>query len=156
MLKGLPGLFIFIVVCLSVGALGSLATQSSVTTWYADLRKPFLNPPSWVFAPVWTTLYLMIAAAGWKIWNAPSPAKNRLRLLFVLQLALNGLWSFLFFGLRNPALGLAGILLLVLCLGSLILLARREAPAAAWLLTPYFLWTSFAAYLNAAFYWLNR
>jgi len=154
--KKIFSLGLFLVVCLMVGALGGMATMSSKMTWYAALQKPPLNPPDWIFAPVWTTLYVLMAIAGWKIWALKTSESHRLRLLFAAQLVLNGVWSFLFFGLRNPCMSLADILLLWFSLFALIVCARRADRMAALLLLPCLLWVSFAAYLNAAIWWLNR
>ena len=149
-------LLFFIIICLSIGWLGSLATRSSLTGWYAGLQKPPFNPPNGIFAPVWTFLYILMAIAGWRIWSHPFPGRGRLRLLFVAQLFLNGVWSFLFFGLHNPAIGLADILLLWIFLCILIRSAWQLERTTALLLTPYILWVSFAAYLNVGLWWLNR
>jgi tryptophan-rich sensory protein len=154
-LKRIATLFIFIIICLFVGALGGAATESSRTSWYSGLQKPYLNPPDWIFAPVWTTLYLFIAIAGWRIWNAHIPNRNSMRFLFIAQLALNGAWSFLFFGLRNPLTGLVDIVLLWIFLLALVRLSWQEERISSYLLTPYLLWVSFAAYLNAGIWWLN-
>lgn len=149
-------LTVFIALCLAVGGLGGAATSSSLTDWYAQLRRPPLNPPNWIFAPVWTTLYVMMAVAGHRLWGVLSPEKGRLRILFVIQLALNGIWSPLFFGLHNPLAGLVDIVLLWGFLAALVRLSWREDRISGILLTPYLLWVSFATYLNAALWWLNR
>lgn len=149
-------LFLFIGICLSVGWLGSIATNTSREIWYAALRKPALNPPDWIFAPVWIILYIFMAFAGWRFWEIKTPDRNRLRFLFVAQLILNGAWSFLFFGLRNPFIGLMDIMLLWACLLVLTLGAWRTERTAGFLLIPYLTWVSFATYLNAAIWWLNR
>jgi tryptophan-rich sensory protein len=141
---------------MGIGWLGGIATESSLVVWYSHLRRPPLNPPSWVFAPVWTTLYLMMAVAGWRLWGCPSAHNGRLRALFVLQLTLNALWSPLFFGLRNPLAGLLDIVLLWVCLTALVRQLWREDKVSGALLIPYILWVSFATYLNAAIWWLNR
>lgn len=148
-------LLLFILICLAVGGLGSLATQSSLLTWYAELQKPPLNPPNWVFAPVWTTLYVLMAFAGWRIWKINSSVKNRLRFLFSAQLVLNGIWSFLFFKLRSPLIALIDILVLWGFVFILIKNLWKWDKQSSLLLIPYLLWLSFALYLNAALYWLN-
>jgi tryptophan-rich sensory protein len=155
-LKRIGTLFIFIVICLFVGWLGGAATESSRTSWYAGLQKPYLNPPDWIFAPVWTVLYLSMAIAGWRIWNVDDLSSGRMRFLFVVQLALNGVWSFLFFGLRDALSGLADIMLLWFFLLALVRLSWQKDRLSGHLLMPYLLWVSFATYLNAAIYWLNR
>ncbi len=155
-LKKAAGLLGFVTACLLAGRLGSLATESSRTTWYAALDKPALNPPDWVFAPVWITLYILMAAAGWRLWVCGGKGKAGSMLLFALQLGLNCLWSFLFFGLRVPLAAFADILALEICLAVLIARAWRLDRISAYLLAPYLLWVGFAAYLNAAIWWLNR
>jgi tryptophan-rich sensory protein len=149
-------LFAFIAICLFIGWLGSVPTESSRTTWYAALQKPPLNPPDWVFAPVWTTLYIFIAFAGWRLWNSNTPDQKTLRILFVSQLVLNGVWSFLFFGLRAPWIALIDIILLWVCLLILVKKSFCADRLAGYLLIPYLLWVSFATYLNAAIWWLNK
>lgn len=156
MLRKYLKLFLFIIACLGIGWVGSIATGTSKETWYAALQKPPLNPPDWIFAPVWITLYVFMAIAGWQIWETEKPKRNRVRFLFAAQLILNGIWSFLFFGLHNPLISFVDIGLLWVCLFMLILEAWRASRAAGFLLMPYLIWVSFAAYLNAAIWWLNR
>ena len=105
----------FIAICLLTGALGGWVTSQSVAEWYPTLNKPAWNPPAWIFAPVWTTLYVMMAVAAWLVWKkAPRASGLRLALgLFFVQLALNCLWSFLFFGARNPGWALVDIVALL-------------------------------------------
>jgi tryptophan-rich sensory protein len=139
-----------------IGWLGGAATESSRTSWYSGLEKPYLNPPDWIFAPVWTTLYLFMAIAGWRIWNVDSPNSNRMRFLFIAQLALNGVWSFLFFGLRNPLTGLVDIVSLWVFLLALLRLSWQEERISCYLLAPYLLWVSFASVLQLTITYLNR
>lgn len=146
----------FVAGCLAVGFLGSLATSSSLQSWYPGIRKPPLNPPNWVFAPVWSVLYILMAIAGWRLWNISSAHRFQLRMLFVCQLVFNALWSPIFFGLRNPLAGLVDIVLLWVVLLMLTCMSWREDKVSGFLLVPYFLWVSFATYLNAALWWLNR
>ncbi|MDZ7851736.1 MAG: TspO/MBR family protein [Halomonas sp.] len=124
--------------------------------WYAGLAKPPLNPPNLAFPIAWTTLYLLMAVAAWRATLAAAPAERWHTLWpFAAQLAANGLWSILFFGLHWMGLALLDLLLLW---GLIVLTIRRFAavsPMAAWLLAPYLAWVSFAAYLNAAIWWLN-
>lgn len=125
--------------------------------WYETLTPPPLTPPAWIFGPVWTVLYLMIAA-GIYFW-ARSPDKFLPRqtwFLLALHLTANAAWSPVFFGLQNPALALGDILLIWVTLLILLGRFRREARRAYYLWFPYFLWVSFATYLNAGFWWLNR
>ncbi len=150
------GLAAFIAGCLLVGYLGSLATQSSIATWYFHLRKPPLTPPDWIFAPVWSALYVLMALAGWYVWISAAPSKDLLLALFVTQLLLNGVWSFLFFGMRSPLFSLVDIAFLWALVLLFIKIAWRAHQAAAVCFIPYAAWVSFAMYLNAGFYWLNR
>jgi tryptophan-rich sensory protein len=149
-------LVFFVVGCLAVGFVGSLATSSNLHNWFDQIKKPPLNPPNWVFAPVWTILYILMAIAGWRLWDIQSARGKSLKILFVLQLVLNALWSPLFFGMQNPLAGLIDILLLWVCLAALVRMSLIEDRISGLLLTPYLLWVSFATYLNAAIWWLNR
>lgn len=149
-------LMLFIAGCLAVGFVGGLATSSSLQSWYVGMRKPLLNVPNWVFAPVWSFLYLLMAIVGWRLWSVSSDHRLRLRMLFGCQLILSALWSPLFFGLRNPLAGLVDIVLLWGVLLALTRVSWREDRVSGVLLVPYFLWVSFATYLNFALWWLNR
>lgn len=137
------------------GFLGAQFTDSSLNSWYATIEKPSWNPPSWVFAPVWTTLYCMIAVSGWLLWHKQNSYARSARWLFVLQLVLNALWSALFFGLQSPSMAAVGIVLLWLSIGAYIAVARRVQGTAAWLFVPYMAWVSFAAVLNFTVWFLN-
>ncbi|MBN1156445.1 tryptophan-rich sensory protein [Candidatus Woesearchaeota archaeon] len=155
-------LLISVVVCLLAGAIGSLFTAASVSTWYITLVKPSFNPPSWVFGPVWTALYIMMGIALYLVW-AKAGAKGAVKgkgmkeamKLFFTQLWLNILWSLLFFGLRNPLFALIGIVLLWLMILWTIISFYKIEKKAAYLLIPYILWVSFAAVLNFAIVLLN-
>ena len=141
---------------LAVGSLAGIATASSVTTWYATLAKPSFNPPSWVFGPVWTTLYLMMGVALFLIWRQdPTPVRNRALALFGLQLTLNFAWSFLFFAAERPDLALVNIVLLDVAIFATIHVFRPLSRPAAALLVPYLLWCLFATVLNGAIWNLN-
>jgi tryptophan-rich sensory protein len=147
---------LFIVAAFAAAAIGGLATGSSVTTWYLTINKPSWNPPGWLFGPVWSALYLMMALAAWRVWlkRALPGAALTLRLWFI-QLALNLLWSVLFFGLRRPDLALVEITLLWSTLALLqFRLARFDRPAAL-LWVPYLAWVSFATFLNFTLWRLN-
>ncbi len=118
--------------------------------WYGRLEKSPLTPPNAVFGPVWTTLYAMIAYAGWRLWRKRNTAHRRSALrLWSLQLGLNSLWSPLFFGARKPKLALADLAALLFAQAAYIRKARRVDRVAAWLFIPYVIWCSFAAFLNA-------
>ncbi|MDX5377068.1 MAG: tryptophan-rich sensory protein [Halomonas sp.] len=124
--------------------------------WYAELDKPPLTPPDWLFPVAWTTLYLMMAVAAWRV-TLRVPAAERVAVLwpFVAQLAANGLWSILFFGMHWIFVALADLLLLWGLIVLTISRFARVSPVAAWLLVPYLAWVSFAGYLNAGIGWLN-
>lgn len=139
--------------CFAAAALGALFPPGE---WYAGLRKPAWNPPNWIFGPVWTALYAMMAAAAWLVWRRGGfVAQRRPLALFLAQLVLNAAWTPLFFGLRRPALAFADILLLWLAIAATTLAFRRVQPLAAMLLVPYLGWVTFAAALNFALWRLN-
>jgi len=124
--------------------------------WYAKLAQPPLTPPGWLFAPVWTVLYALMGVAAWLVWQqAGWRAARRPLAFFVLQLALNGLWSYLFFGLQKPGWAFFDIIALWLAVLATIFAFRRYHRTAGHLLLPYLLWLSFAVYLNLAFWLLN-
>ena len=147
---------VWIIICLGVGWMGSIFTRPSIEAWYVYLNKPVFTPPSWVFAPVWTLLYVMIGIAAGIIWSTGGEREGKkARLLFIVQLALNVLWSPAFFGLRWPLAGLVVIVPLavyaVLCLRAFLRLNK----AAGFLMLPYLLWLFFAMVLNASIVILN-
>ncbi len=150
---------IAVIICLAVGYGAGMATQSSISTWYPTLIKPFFNPPNWLFAPVWTILYVMMGVGAGLVWSkteaVPVLVKKALW-VFVIQLILNALWSFLFFGLQNPFLALIEIMLLWLMIFETIKVFKPIDALAGKLLIPYLLWVSFAMILNGSIWWLNR
>lgn len=151
-------ILIMVATCLGAGFFAGQATQSSVETWFPTIEKPVFNPPGWLFAPVWTLLYIMMGAAAGLVWdrlNRREGARKAL-ILFAVQLALNILWSFLFFGLRNPFLALIEIILLWLLIYETMLAFRRVSTLAGRLFIPYLMWVSFATVLNGTIWWLNR
>jgi tryptophan-rich sensory protein len=143
----------FVGLCLLVGSTGGAFTARSVQTWYAVLHQPIGTPPNWLFAPVWTTLYVMIGVAGWLVWRRRGPARE-LR-LWGWQLAANALWAPVFFGLHSPALAMAVISVMLLLIALTMRRFFRVLPTAGWLMVPYLAWCCYAAYLNAGFWWLN-
>ena len=150
-------LALIVVVTLAIGGLGGLATASSVTTWYATLNKPGFTPPNAVFGPAWTLLYVLMAISAWRVWRRPGPAKARrtaLR-LWALQLALNFAWSFLFFGLRAPAVALAEVLILLVAIAATLAASWRVDRIAGLLLAPYLAWVGFASVLTFEIWRLN-
>jgi len=148
-------LIAFVTFCLGAGALGSFATTPQIPTWYAALEKPAWNPPSWVFAPVWTTLYVMMGLAGWLVWRAVGTARDHVFLWFWVQLVLNTAWSFLFFGLERPGWAFAEIVLLWLAIGATVWAFRTRSRVSVLLLLPYLGWVTFAACLNFTIWRLN-
>lgn len=124
--------------------------------WYASLNKPSWSPPGWIFGPVWTALYTMMAVAAWLVWKRGGFAAQRRPLsLFLVQLALNAAWTPLFFGLQRPGLAFAEIVVLWLAIVTTLLAFRLESRVAAWLLAPYLAWVGFAAVLNFSLWRLN-
>jgi tryptophan-rich sensory protein len=142
-----------------VAAVGGAVTATSVGSWYPTLAKPAFNPPDWLFAPVWTTLYLMIAFAGWRVWRLRGWTGPRgldpAMLAWALQLALNLCWSFVFFGARMIGAALVEIAVLFVAIVATGWSFWRVDRLAAWLLLPYAAWVGFAAVLNAALWRLN-
>ena len=150
------GLSGFVFACLAVSAIGGLVTATSVGGWYATLSKPVFNPPGWVFAPVWTTLYVLMAVAAWRVWRGAHTTARQFALrVFALQLGLNLAWSFLFFGFQQIGLALAEILLLLSVVSFNTLLFWRIERFAGWLFVPYVFWVSFASVLNFSLWLLN-
>jgi benzodiazapine receptor len=155
-LKNVLGASIAIVVCEAVGAIGTIFTAPAIGTWYTQLARPEFAPPNWIFGPVWTTLFALMGIALFIIWKVPVRKERRIALwLFSMQLALNVLWSALFFGLHSPVIALIEIGVLWISIFLTILAFARISRTAAWLLVPYILWVSFAAYLNYSFWILN-
>ena len=156
-MKNLPKLLIAIAVSQSVGLIGSLFTASSVTSWYTGIAKPALNPPSWVFGPVWITLFTLMGIAAFLVWKKGWKQRSvRIALsVFLGQLVLNTLWSILFFGLQSPGSALVEIVVLWMAITATIIVFSRISKGAAWLLVPYLLWVSFATYLNYCIWLLN-
>ncbi|SMO45268.1 TspO/MBR family protein [Fodinibius sediminis] len=146
-----------ILTCNLVGIIASGVTLDAIPGWYAQLNKPFFNPPNWVFGPVWTLLYTLmgVGAAGiWQVGLDQSRVKRSLS-IFGIQLILNGIWSFLFFGLKKPLLAFLEILLLLVAIVMTMYQFKKIKPWAAWLLLPYLLWVAFASILNYAIILLN-
>lgn len=152
-------ILIMAVTCVGVGYLSGEVTRGGMQTWYATLEKPSFNPPSWVFAPVWTTLYVLMGVAAGLVWHRLETQKEAVKkglLFFAIQLALNALWSYLFFGLHNPLLALIEIVLLWLMIYETFIQFNKVNKVSGYLLVPYLLWVTFAFVLNASIWWLNR
>lgn len=157
MKKKLTYIAISVFVCLLVGFLSSLATQSSVNTWFLTLNKPSFNPPNWLFAPVWTALYTMMGVAAGIVWAKGTHhvwVKTAL-FHFGFQLVLNATWSIVFFGFRQPIWALMVIIMLIVLLGLTIRWFNIVSKTASYLLVPYFLWICFATALNYKIWELN-
>lgn len=139
------------------GVVGSIFTFSAISDWYAFLNKPFFSPPNWVFGPVWTTLYALMGVAAFLVWrHGWKKPETRLALsAFFVQLALNALWSILFFGARRIDLALIEVVGLWLAIVVTVVRFARVSPKAAALLLPYLAWVSFAGVLNFALWRLN-
>lgn len=145
----------FLVFLAMVSAAALVGSQFGPSPWYVALQKPSWTPPGWIFAPVWTMLYVAIAVAGWSVWRSKAVSVTKPSLLWLLQLILNGLWSWLFFGLHRPDLALIDIIALIITIGWFIASARNISRIAAWLFVPYALWVGFATALNFSIWQLN-
>ena len=151
-------LIISIFICEATGIISALFANTSMNPWFSTLNKPSWNPPAFLFAPVWTTLYLLMGISLWLIWKSAVPAqqKNKAIILFSLQLFLNFWWSIIFFRFHSPALALVEIIvLLILILLTIISFSKLSKPA-AWLLIPYIAWVAFATILNYSIWDLNK
>lgn len=162
-----------IAICELAGLVSLPLTAGSDRGWYSALARPALNPPSWIFGPVWTLLYALMGIAAFIVWEKMSgrtaigkiiddtfhrkAKRSRARALriFAIQLALNAIWSIIFFGAKNPGAALIDIALLWIAILLTIILFYRISRTAAFLMIPYLLWVSFAAYLNFGIWWLN-
>ncbi len=145
-------------VCFGVSGFGAVFTTNGSTSWYAQLEKPFFTPPDWVFGPVWTILYLLMAISAFLIWNKGLnyPKVKPALGLFLIQLALNAIWTPLFFGSHLILAAFIEIILLWLAIFATILVFKRISLLAAALLVPYLIWVSYAAILNGSIYFLNK
>jgi len=148
-IKNILKLIVSLGATLSAGVIGSFFTVSSVSVWYTTLNKPALNPPAWVFGPVWTLLYILMGISLFLIWQKHSHILENVRMLqvweigivvFLAQLFLNIIWSILFFGLENPGLALVDIIFLWLAILCTVFLFYKISRSAAYLLLPYLLW----------------
>ena len=152
-------ILVMIATCVGIGYLSGQFTQEGVETWYKTVEKPVFNPPNWVFAPVWTTLYILMGLAAGLVWGRigeqPETVKKGLT-FFGIQLALNALWSYLFFGLHNPLLALIEIILLWLMIYETFLQFNKINKLSGYIFILYLLWVTFATVLNASIWWINR
>jgi translocator protein len=146
-----------VIICQMAGIIGSIFTTPAIPTWYANINKPTFRPPNWVFAPVWTTLFLLMGIALFLIWEKGLKRKDvKIAFsVFIFHLLLNTLWSILFFGLKSPFAAFIEIIFLWIAILTSIILFFRISRIAAYLLIPYILWVSFASVLNFSIWRLN-
>jgi len=150
------GLVVFLAICFGAAALGSAFTTPAIAGWYAALKKPPWTPPNWVFGPVWSLLYLMMAAAAWAVWRRGGLASAAVPLtLFGVQLALNVTWSALFFALKTPGAAFVEIVALWCLIFATLIAFWRTTAVAGILMAPYLAWVTFAAALNFAVWRIN-
>ena len=150
---------IALIICLMVGYSASIVTRPSVESWYPTIIKPSFNPPNWIFMPVWTMLYILMAVAAGLVWDKIKEQNQEVKValgFFLIQLTLNAIWSYIFFGLKNPMLALIEIALLWLMIYETYLKFTKINKTAGYLLIPYMAWVAFAGILNASIWWLNR
>ena len=149
---------ITVAICLTVGYLSSLVTQESIETWYPTIKKPSFNPPNWIFAPVWTLLFVLMGIAVGLVWDKYEENKELVKkgmLFFGIQLFFNALWSYLFFGLHNLLLASIEIILLLLLIFETYLIFKKLDKKISFLLIPYMLWVGFATILTITIYIRN-
>ena len=149
---------ITVAICLTVGYLSSLVTQESIETWYPTIKKPSFNQPNWIFAPVWTLLFVLMGIAVGLVWDKYEENKELVKkgmLFFGIQLFFNALWSYLFFGLHNLLLASIEIILLLLLIFETYLIFKKLDKKISFLLIPYILWVGFATILTITIYILN-
>ncbi|WP_396145626.1 TspO/MBR family protein [Flavobacterium sp.] len=147
-----------VMTCLVIGYLSGMVTRESITTWYPTLIKPVFNPPNWIFAPVWTSLYIMMGVAGGLVWNKLDGNETLVKkafLFFIIQLALNALWSLIFFKLHNLLLASIEVVLLLLMIFETYTQFKKIDKIAGLLLIPYLAWVSFASILTISIWYLN-
>lgn len=154
--KNIIALIVSILIAQGAGLLGSFATRPNIDTWYRELEKPVFTPPEWVFPVVWPILFLLMAVAVWLIWIKPaSDMRTQGLWAYGIQLLLNITWSFLFFGLQNPAMALVEINMLLVAILATTAFFLQVTKLAAYLMVPYILWILFAMMLNASIVFMN-
>ncbi|MGD0899452.1 MAG: TspO/MBR family protein [Thermoguttaceae bacterium] len=150
------GLVVFLAICFAAAGIGGAVTTPKIAIWYATLTKPSWNPPNWIFGPVWSSLYFCMAVAAWLVWRQGGFSGAKLPLtLFAVQLVLNVLWSFIFFGLENPSLAFVEVLFLWLAIAATMVTFWRLSVIAGILFVPYLAWVAFASVLNFTIWRLN-
>jgi len=158
-LNKITKIVVALIICLMVGYSASIVTRPSVETWYPTIIKPSFNPPNWIFMPVWTLLYILMAVAAGLVWDKIKEQNQEVKValgFFLIQLTLNAIWSYIFFGLKNPMLALIEIALLWLMIYETYLKFIKINKTAGYLLIPYMAWVTFAGILNASIWWLNK
>ena len=150
-------LIISILICQGAGVIGSLFTSPAISTWYATIQKPSFNPPNWIFAPVWTLLFLLMGISLYLIWSKGFKYKETKIAIFIffVQLILNILWSILFFALQSPLYAFIEIIILWFIILLMIISFYKVSKIAAYLLLPYIIWISFASVLNFSILIIN-
>ena len=143
-------------ISLLAGGVGSAFTIKNIPTWYAGLNKPFFSPPNWLFAPVWTTLYIMMGISLFLITQRQKPLISKPVKIYLLHLIVNSLWSIVFFGMRSPGLAYIVIVILWYMIFRLIGIFSKIDKRASYLLIPYLAWVSFASFLNLSVWYLNK
>ena len=145
-----------LIICQSAGFLGSIFTTPAIPGWYAGLEKPTFNPPNWIFSPVWIFLYLLMGVTLYLLWqNLPKIEAKTALAFFAVQLALNILWSVIFFGFKLPVVAFIEIIILWIFILLTMIKSAKVSKAAVYLLLPYILWVNFAAVLNFFLWRLN-
>lgn len=149
---------ILLAINVAIGVVASFFTKPEIAGWYAALQKPSFNPPTWLFGPVWTIIYVLIAFAAYRVWRHRNDSGEftAATLIYIVQLALNFAWSIVFFGMHQLFWALMVILALLASIILNMVLFSRFSRTGAWLLLPYVLWVSFASVLNLNIYLLNR
>lgn len=154
-MKFIP-IFVSIIIAQAAGAIGSIFTAPNIPVWYEMLVKPEWNPPSWVFGPVWISLYTLMGIAAYLIWKKRGEPGAKIALwVYGIHLILNTLWSIIFFGMRNPGLAFMEILVLLASILLTTWLFKKIDWRAAALMLPYIAWVSFASFLNYTIWQLN-
>lgn len=145
-----------IAVCYAAAAIGTVPTTKNIPTWYAGLNKPPLNPPNWIFGPVWSLLYTAMAVAVALVIISGKQGWQAAALFFAAQLIFNTAWSLVFFGMKQPFAAIFVITALWILILTCIILFWKISKPASIMMMPYILWVSFASYLNVGIYWLNK
>ena len=145
-----------IIIPFGLGSVAGLVMSEAISGWYVSLNTPSFSPPNWLFAPVWTAIYILLGISFFLVWKqASSSDRNRAMIIFTIQMVLNFAWTFIFFYFKMLQLALVEIVVLWLCILVMILWFYRVKPLAAYLNIPYMLWVSFATILTAGYYYLN-